>query len=190
MSRGNKTRYAMLGVLAAGPASGYDIKKFCDKSIAHFWNENYGHIYPVLKQLEREGLIRGETEKNEGNPPRTVYRIAAEGREELKRWLMQPVEPAPARHELLLKLIFAGSAPPDSIIGKICESRRLHSEHLEAYKSLERLYTTHRGLASNPDYPYWISALRYGIMDAEFRIRWCDETLERLNHSNESTIGG
>lgn len=180
MPRDNKTRYALLGVLAAGPASGYDIKKFCDKSIAHFWNENYGHIYPVLKELEGEELIVGETMNREGRPPRTVCHITEKGREELKRWLMQPVELAPVRHELLLKLIFAGNAPPDSIIGKIHESRRLHSEHLEGYKSLEQVYASHRELVTNPDYPYWISALRYGIMDAEFRIRWCDETLERL----------
>jgi hypothetical protein len=24
------------------PGSGYDIKNFCDKTISHFWNENFG----------------------------------------------------------------------------------------------------------------------------------------------------
>ncbi len=51
MATTNKSRYALLGVLCMKPGSGYDIKKFCDKTISHFWNENYGHIYPVLKQL-------------------------------------------------------------------------------------------------------------------------------------------
>ena len=53
----NKTKYAILGVLDTFPGSGYDIKKYCDKSISYFWNENFGHIYPVLKQMENEGLV-------------------------------------------------------------------------------------------------------------------------------------
>jgi PadR family transcriptional regulator, regulatory protein AphA len=119
MAKSNKTRYALLGVLASGPASGYDIKKFCDKSISHFWNENYGHIYPVLKELETEGFITGEMLSNKGRPPRTVYSITQQGREELRSWLMMPVESQPMRHELLLKLTFAGNAPPENIIGKL-----------------------------------------------------------------------
>lgn len=185
MPRNNKTRYALLGVLAFAPASGYDIKKFCDKSIAYFWNENYGHIYPVLKELEKAGLVAGETASRDGRPPRTVYRITEDGREELRRWLTLPVEPEPVRHELLLKLIFSGNAPPESIAEKLRDSRRRHGEHLEEYRKLERHYANDCALAANPDYTYWISALRYGIMDAEFRIRWCDETLERLSGRNQ-----
>lgn len=186
MPAGNKTRYALLGVLAYGPGSGYDIKKFCDKSISHFWNENYGHIYPVLKELEEEGSISGETHQSQGRPPRTVYSITDKGRGELRDWLMQPVEPAPMRHELLLKLIFAGNAPPENIISKLEETRKLHEEHLEAYKRIEQAYQTNSELTGNPDHPYWMSALRYGMMDAEFRIRWCDETVWRLKSSLEN----
>ncbi len=40
------------------PGSGYDIKKFCDKAISYFWNENFGHIYPVLKQKGKELLLK------------------------------------------------------------------------------------------------------------------------------------
>ncbi|AKA68713.1 PadR family transcriptional regulator [Clostridium scatologenes] len=57
MAKINKTKYALLGVLTLSSGSGYDIKKFCDSSIGHFWNENYGHIYPVLKKMEEEELI-------------------------------------------------------------------------------------------------------------------------------------
>ena len=65
MAKINKTKYAILGVLSQMSGSGYDIKKCCDTSIAYFWNENYGHIYPVLKKMEEE-------EKNDSgdDPPR------------------------------------------------------------------------------------------------------------------------
>ena len=54
MAKINKTKYALLGVLSIMSGSGYDIKKFCDSSIGYFWNENYGHIYPMLQRLEDE----------------------------------------------------------------------------------------------------------------------------------------
>jgi PadR family transcriptional regulator AphA len=184
MPRNNKTRYALLGVLAAGPASGYDIKKFCDKSIAYFWNENYGHIYPVLKELEREGLIAGETAGREGRPPRTVYRITDEGRGEFERWLMRPVEPAPVRHELLLKLVFAGNAPAGGILAELRAARRRYEAHLSQYAAMERAYEAYACRSKDKDAAYWLSALRFGIMETEFRIRWCDETLERLGKAN------
>lgn len=57
MANVNKTRFAILGILNNMPGSGYDIKKNCDTGIAYFWNENFGHIYPVLKQMERDGVI-------------------------------------------------------------------------------------------------------------------------------------
>jgi DNA-binding PadR family transcriptional regulator len=79
MAKENKTKYALLGVLSLGPASGYDIKKYCDVSIAHFWNENYGHIYPVLRQMEAEGLVDRKTEMNEGKA-RHVYHMTEQGR--------------------------------------------------------------------------------------------------------------
>ena len=63
----NKSRYALLGVLSMKSCSGYDIKKFCDKTISHFWNENFGHIYPVLSELQKEGLISQVEQDSGGN---------------------------------------------------------------------------------------------------------------------------
>ncbi|MDF2869325.1 MAG: hypothetical protein K0R05_900 [Anaerocolumna sp.] len=65
----NKTRYAILGILSIHSGTGYDIKKYCDTVISNFWNENFGHIYPVLNQLLSEGLIQTE----ESPSPRKKY---------------------------------------------------------------------------------------------------------------------
>lgn len=180
MSKVNKTRYALLGVLGNCPASGYDIKKFCDRSISHFWNENYGHIYPVLKELEADGLVEGERMTSGGRPTRTVYNITQKGREELAQWLTEPVEPSPTRHELLLKLIFSGGVPVETTLAKLEATRSLHAGHLEQYRKLAAEYESRPELKENKSYPYWMSVLRYGMMDAEFRVRWCDETINRL----------
>jgi PadR family transcriptional regulator PadR len=41
-----------------------------------------GTLYPILRRLEKQGLIRGEW-STEGSRPRKYYRITAEGQETL-----------------------------------------------------------------------------------------------------------
>src|SRR5215469_2423712 len=103
MAKENKSRYALLGILSMSPGSGYDVKKFMEQSTSYFWRESYGQIYPILKQLVEEGLATSHTEKQEGKPERYVYTLTERGKEELQRWLADPVEQSVERNELLLK---------------------------------------------------------------------------------------
>ena len=63
-----KTRFALLGLLSWKPMSGYDIKKIVDIGLSHFWNENYGQIYPSLDALVKEGLAIKTVDKLSGKP--------------------------------------------------------------------------------------------------------------------------
>src|SRR6266702_3388689 len=92
MSKENKSKYAILGVLSYGPMSGYAIKKFIQQSISNFWNESYGQIYPILKQLTSEGLASSHAEKQEGKPERYMYTLTGKGWEALQQWLTEPAE--------------------------------------------------------------------------------------------------
>ena len=56
----NKTRYAILGVLLEGPATGYEIKSLMGRSTAYFWRESDSTIYPMLKILAEEGKVLSE----------------------------------------------------------------------------------------------------------------------------------
>jgi PadR family transcriptional regulator AphA len=188
MPKVNKTRYAILGVLNLKPGSGYDIKKFCDQGITHFWNENFGHIYPVLKQMEKEGLITKEVEQSEGRPPRHVYSITPKGQAELTKWLLLPVEPAPARLELLLKIYFAKSIPREKILEQLDQVREKHQIRLVQMRRMEQGFVSNEAARKDEGYPYWLSTLRYGIYDAEFRIRWLDETIELIKENSSPQI--
>ena len=83
--------------------SGYDLKKLIEFSISNFWNESYAQIYPILKQLAKEGLTTSHVEKRVGKPDRYVYTITDAGQNELRRWLAEPAELQTQRNELLLK---------------------------------------------------------------------------------------
>jgi DNA-binding PadR family transcriptional regulator len=76
------------------------------QSTCNFWNESFGQIYPILKQLVEEGLATSHTEKQEGKPARYVYTLTDKGLEVLRHWLTEPIEHLVERNELLLKMFF------------------------------------------------------------------------------------
>src|SRR5437588_126747 len=83
-------KHALLGFLNYGPMTGYELKKFFDTSVAHFWNAELSQIYPSLKQLESEGLVEMQVDVQEDRPNRKVYSITEDGRNELVEWLARP----------------------------------------------------------------------------------------------------
>ena len=67
--------------------SGYDIKKLVDVGLSHFWNENYGQIYPTLDQLVKDGLATKRAERKSGKRQRFVYTITRKGQKAFRDWM-------------------------------------------------------------------------------------------------------
>ena len=69
------TAYVILGMLAWGPSSGYDVKAVVDRSVRFFWAASYGQIYPELRRLSDAGLVKGAAEPRAGaGAPSTASR--------------------------------------------------------------------------------------------------------------------
>src|SRR6516162_1258307 len=88
------TGRVILGMIALGRQTGYDIKQLVDKSTRHFWSASYGQIYPELRRLEEQGLIVGEAEPR-GGRARTVYTLTPAGQTALSEWLEPDRDPPP-----------------------------------------------------------------------------------------------
>ena len=108
----NRSEYAILGMLSLRPMSGYDIRKTVEQSIAHFWNESYGQIYPTLRRLATRGFVVRRVGDANGRSDRQVYALTKRGQTRLREWLIEAPESRPFRNELLLKLFFGRHAPP------------------------------------------------------------------------------
>lgn len=182
--RDQKTRFAVLGMLTLQPMSGYDVRKTVDASIAHFWNESYGQIYPILKALASDGLIT-DTAVGNGSRNRQEYAITPKGRAALESWLSKPPGKDIVRNELLLKLFFARNAPLERSLNHLEEYRRSQKAELKHFRSMERdLMHEH---SKHPDLPYWLITLRFGIRHCEATIRWAQDAIRELQkaaHSN------
>jgi PadR family transcriptional regulator AphA len=176
----NATAKAILGMLAARPRSGYEIKQLVDHSTRFFWAASYGRIYPELKRLAEGGLIEG-ADASQGGRNRTVYELTAEGRRTVHEWIEAPPEVFEMRDEGLLKLFFAGVLDPERGPG-IARERAAHSATAAAeLRGLEELirgqedeglaYTTDQG--SN-------TVLRFGIDLNEFIADWFERAAGEL----------
>ena len=163
------TAYVILGVLAWGPISGYDVKAVVDRSVRFFWTASYGQIYPELRRLSDAGLVKGAAQPKSGRR-RTVYRITAAGRRALAEWLAQEPQVFETRDEGLLKLFFA-DASPATAAASLDAKRRYHEEKLKQLRAIE-------ATAQADGSPLLV--LRYGIESSEWMVDWCTREAERL----------
>ncbi|MBD2776258.1 PadR family transcriptional regulator [Iningainema tapete] len=185
MSRENKSKYAILGILSFGPKSGYDIKKKIETSTSNFWSESYGQIYPILKKLVEEGLATQAVEEQVGKPNRHVYQLTEKGQQELQQWLTEPVEPQVERIEILLKLFFGQQVSVADNIRHVQKFRDLQQELLQKYQAMEVQLKQHHK-ADNPNIPYWSIIISYKLHVTSSLINWCEQTLVNLNQLAEA----
>ena len=176
--RNATSRYAVLGMLSICPMSGYDIKKIIEQSIAHFWTESYGRIYPVLQELEEQRLATRRVERTGGKPDRQVYSITKAGERELHGWLAAPIKNEPVRSELLLKLFFGNHLAAAEREAHVLAARQRHAGLLKVYEATAAgLKKAH---ADNPGLPFWLITLNFGRRRSESIVAWCDDTLREL----------
>lgn len=162
------TGRVILGMLALGRNTGYDIKQMVDKATRHFWAVSYGQLYPELRRLEHQGLIGGRQEPT-GGRSRKVYELTDEGTRALRDWLSADEEPLyEVRDEGLLRLFFSEAHPEQRI-----EIVRAIRERME--RKLAQLEVLGTPTKTGPG-----MTLSLGIAITRTYIEWCEEAERRL----------
>ena len=175
------TAKVILGMLAARPRSGYEIKTLVDSSARFFWAASYGQIYPELKRLEDAGLITG-ADASQGARQRTVYKLTAKGRRAAREWIERVPQVFELRDEGLLELFFAGSIEP-SRTAEIARERAARSAAVAAELRAVEEVIEHRHEAEGPEYSPdagSLTVLRYGIELNEWAAEWFERAAEEL----------
>ena len=181
--------------------SGYDIKKIVDMGLSHFWNENYGQIYPTLDALVAERLATKSVDKSSGQRTRHLYSITPAGVKAFRQWLKQPTDPPITRNELQLKLFLGSQLPKKASLAMIEEYRVQQLSILQEYRKSEAILRqaiqtgnysdeVEKILASEKprrtrkakaqQCSIFLLTLRHGILAIEARIVWCGEVVSYL----------
>ena len=81
----------LLGVLSAtgNPMYGYQITKEIEATAGRLADKRLfrqGALYPVLRSMEKSGILKSEIEPSVSGPPRRYYSITEEGGKILEDW--------------------------------------------------------------------------------------------------------
>ncbi len=120
--------HAVLALLAAKPAHGYELKASFEQAVGEQWGGlNIGHLYQILDRLSRDGLIDSERQPQQVKPDRVVHRLTPAGRAELDRWLAEPAIRARGyRDDFFLKIMAALRCGDPAALPAVLARQRAH----------------------------------------------------------------
>ena len=178
MTELSTTAYAILGLLAIGPMSRYDVASWAQSSIAHFWNIERSQVYAELPRLEKQGLVEGTSVRQRSLPTKRVYRLTPKGRDRLVAWLEDPaVEPDRFRSEFLVKFFFADQMSREAALRLI----RTYREGATAYVAeLDRISAAVRKAGESE---FARGTAVYGKDLYEAAVKWTDGAERLVNRT-------
>jgi PadR family transcriptional regulator AphA len=163
--------WAVLGLVALGERTGYDVKRAVDVSIRHFWAASYGQIYPELRRLEEAGWIKG-SDSPRGARARREFRVTAAGRKALRDWLHGTETRIELRDESLLRLFFADTLPREEALGLLAARGNGYRGMLAYLREVD---------SRAQDDPMFVRlVLEWAIDYCEWGAAWCERQQRRL----------
>jgi len=171
--------HAVLGLLAEGSSYGYELKASFEEAIGPQWGElNIGHLYQVLDRLVRDGLVTRRDVPQRNRPDRVVYRLTKAGREELDRWLAEPLaRQSGYRDDFFLKLFVASRLGEPRLREVIRTQRDAYMGELAALAELR---------AAHDDDPLVTLLIEAATLHTRARIQLADLADEQAEQLTEA----
>jgi PadR family transcriptional regulator, regulatory protein AphA len=169
------TTQVVLGLVSIRPMTGYELAAYAELSIANFFPLTRSHIYSELDRLGRLGLLDATEVAQDAAPTKRVYRITADGLEELRRWLASPAVPEERSRSLFLVRIFFGDrSSPEQLAALLddFESR--------AVIRRDRLAALADKLADRPGSVFRMSTAMLGVRREQANLDWAAEVRPML----------
>lgn len=169
------TTYALLGLLADGPASGYELADLVSRSIANFWPIEKSQVYGELRRLESLGYVDASDVAQSGAPDKRVYALLEDGERALDAWLGEAgYQRERVRNAFLVKVFFGWRMEPERLEALLDEYRA------DALAERDRLQAIVDHLASVPSTAFGRATAEFGLRHAQATLEWCDDMRARL----------
>jgi DNA-binding PadR family transcriptional regulator len=160
-------RHAVLGLLAEGPASGYDLLKTFDVSLSNVWPATQSQLYSELGKLADAGLVSVAAEGPRG---RKEYAITQEGRAELRTWITEVEPTRVGRSDMLLRVFFLGQVDPEQARAYLRRQAEIVGKHLEHMHAIKEFVESGEDNLS----VYGRLALEYGLRLGAAQKEWAE----------------
>ncbi|MEV0334475.1 PadR family transcriptional regulator [Nocardia sp. NPDC050717] len=168
-------RNAVLAALLEGEASGYELAKGFDASVANFWMATPQQLYKELERMSADGLITTRLVQQERRPNKRLHTITPAGRAALHAFLAEPAKPTAIRDEMMVKLQGMDSEDAPAVRATVAERIEWSRAKLARYERLRARLMNGRSeqayLAEAERIGPYLTLLR-GIAFEQENIRW------------------
>jgi len=169
-------RHGLLGLLADGPASGYDLLKIFDRSLGFIWPATQSQLYGELNRLADDGLI---AVSDEGPRRRKEYTITPTGRTELEHWLTDIEPDRVRRNDAMLRVFFLGTLKPHQAKAYLEREAAVHEDLERLLADVARDTDWDAGTFNRYGRLVIESGIRYAHTQAEW-ARWAADKIDGL----------
>jgi len=162
-------------VWQSGPCTPYVVRKCMLDSPSTQWSGSAGAIYPLMRRLEKHGLLRAKQEAT-GRRKHETYAITPAGLKALKEWIGPPMSAGAitvAHDPLRSRARFLGVLTRCQQLAWLKGAMDLLDEVERRVKEWEELYT------DGDEFLRLVG--RSGELDVRSRRKWMHEATERLS---------
>ena len=140
----SELEHVVLGVVGMEqPCTAYAVRQVFRASPSSHWSGSAGAIYPLVRRLEKQGLLRSTARRGDRRSTR-LYRLTTQGQTELRAWLRPPLPDASALMDidpLRVRIRFLGALRKGERAAVLAEAQaklRGHVERLQAEARQDR----------------------------------------------------
>ncbi|MEV4561053.1 PadR family transcriptional regulator [Kitasatospora sp. NPDC049285] len=178
-------RNALMAALLEGEASGYDLAKGFDASVANFWAATPQQLYRELERMAADGLVAARVVEQDKRPNKRLFSLTPAGRAAVRAYTAEPVgRPSAIRDELLVKVQSLDAGEAGAVRAAIVERMESARGKLARYERLR-----HRLLDGRTEQQHLVEAERIGpyltlLRGMEFErenLRWGELALGVLD---------
>ncbi|MFE3192991.1 PadR family transcriptional regulator [Nocardia sp. NPDC059240] len=185
-------RNAILATLLEGEASGYDLAKGFDASVANFWLATPQQLYKELERMAAAGLIETRLVEQERRPNKRLHAITPAGRAVLREFITEPAKPTAIRDEMMVKVQAMDGEDAAAVRAAIVAKLEWSRAKLARYERLR-----HRLLDGRSEQAYLAEAERIGpyltllrgISFEQENIRWAEFALPVIDRRMAAHAG-
>ena len=176
-------RNAVMAALLDGAASGYDLAKAFDASVANFWMCTPQQLYRELDRMAAGGLIEATTVEQERRPNKRLFSLTRTGLDALAEFTAEPHKPTAIRDELLVAVLAADAGDVEAVKASLRERRQWAEAKIARYERLRAKLldgrTEEEFLESAERVGPYLTLLR-GLSFERDNVRWCARSLTVL----------
>lgn len=176
--------YAILGLLADQPRTGYDVTRAMRRPIGYMWTAGHSQIYPELARLEADGLVQAKVIDGPGPRDTKQYTITTAGQGALRDWVDSPFTEV-ARSELMLRIRGLWLLPPERAKAFVSAQRHRYESLQEELAYEEAAFALEGDAVDDPSTLAFAeyATFQHGVVSVRESIAWCDWLLERLDRT-------